>query len=236
MISLRQQRTLLLRRPEPVSLAPLPLRRQSRDRLPAGGTACGPASARTVCEAGPPICLPTIAGVTACMLDAAIVRPSSSTAHSSAAAESACVLDAATVALLDSYLPPAAHAAPAAASTCVPRAATAAPSEPRPPGRWRHDMRPCQRQDRLRSWGPDLLTRHRRRDGLHARRCDRPTRSSTARSSAAAESACVLDAATVAPSKPYLPTAAAHTAPAATSTCVPCAATAAPLEPRPPGR
>ncbi len=107
------------------------------------------------------------------MFDGTIVCPSSSTARSSAAAASARVLDAATVAPLEPYLPPAAYAAPAATSTCVPRAAAFASSEPRPPARWRHGMRPCQRQDRLRSCGLDLLTRHRRRDGLHARRYDR---------------------------------------------------------------
>ena len=135
---------------------------------------CGPASAKTACVVGAPNCLPVIVVVTACMLDSAIVCPSSSTARSSAAAASARVLDGTVAPLKPSYLPTAAaHAVPAATSTCVPRAATAAPSEPQPPTRWRHDMRPCQRQDRLRSWGPKLLTRHRRRDGLHARQCDR---------------------------------------------------------------
>ena len=166
-----QRHTLFLRRPAPASLAPLPLRRQSRDRLPAGGMACGPASAKTACVIEAPICLPVIVA-TACMLDIAIVYPSSSTARSSAAAASARVLDGTVAPLKPSYLPTAAaHAVPAATSTCVPRAATAAPSEPQPPTRWRHDMRPCQRLGRLRSWGPKLLTRHRRRDGLHARQC-----------------------------------------------------------------
>ena len=126
------------------------------------------------CVVGAPICLPAIVVATACILDSAIVCPSSSTARSSAAAASARVLDGTVAPSKPSYLyTAAAHAAPAATSTCVPRVATAAPSESRPPARWRHDMRPCQRQDRLRSWGPDLLTRHRRRDGLHARQCDR---------------------------------------------------------------
>ena len=167
---LRQRHTLFLRRPAPASLAPLPLRRQSRDRLPAGGMACGPASARTACVVGAPICLPAIVVVTACMLDSCDRLPQQQyrTLQCRRGVRLRPRRYCSAVEAL--YLPTAAaHAVPAATSTCVPRAATAAPSEPRPPARWRHGMRPCQRQDRLRSWGPDLLTRHRRRDGLHAR-------------------------------------------------------------------
>ena len=136
---------------------------------------CGPASAKTACVVGAPNCLPRHRrrdGLHARQCDR---LPQHQTARSSAAAASARVLDGTVAPLKPSYLPTAAaHAVPAATSTCVPCAAAFAPSEPRPPARWRHDMRPCQRQDRLRSWGPKLLTRHRRRDGLHARQCDRP--------------------------------------------------------------
>ncbi len=113
---------------------------------------CGHASARTACVIEAPICLRAIVVVTACMLDGTIVCPSSRTARSSAAAASARVLDGTVAPSKPSYLPTAAaHAVPAATSTCVPRAAAFAPSEPRPPARWRHGMRPCQRQDRLRN-------------------------------------------------------------------------------------
>ena len=50
---LLQRHTPLLLRPAPASLAPLPLRCRSRDRLPSSGMACGPASARTACSVGP---------------------------------------------------------------------------------------------------------------------------------------------------------------------------------------
>ena len=55
---LLQRHTPLLLRPAPASLAPLPLRCRSRDRLPSSGMACGPASARTACSVGPRCAVP----------------------------------------------------------------------------------------------------------------------------------------------------------------------------------
>ena len=55
---LPQRHTPLLLRPAPASLAPLPLRCRSRDRLPSSGMACGPASARTACSVGPRCAVP----------------------------------------------------------------------------------------------------------------------------------------------------------------------------------
>ena len=81
---LPQRHTPLLLRPAPASLAPLPLRCRSRDRLPSSGMACGPASARTACSVGPrcdvPYRSPAIFVPTASNLGAAIICPNSSTA------------------------------------------------------------------------------------------------------------------------------------------------------------